>query len=116
MDALRDVSDAALVPEMLAHVRASFPEATVNQDEQSLTASVTAAIKKARVYSLFSNQDTCKFINLTMVFGSDWENSQDRRWIHDALTDSSGGTPSERLDCVYRKGLFQLEAGTDGGA
>jgi hypothetical protein len=108
MNVLRGASDSALVPEMLAHVRAYFPDKTANQDDTALTVQVKGAIKQARRYSLHTKRDLFRFVNLTMMYGLDWEASEDRRWMHDCLVDPSGGNPNQRLKRVFRRCLYQL--------
>jgi hypothetical protein len=93
---------------MITHTRESFPNETKAISDSELKKHIIKSIKKAENYNLTSQQDCCKFINLAVVYGWDFDQEPNNEWMIDILEDEEISSPSERLnrlldECVYRK-------------
>lgn len=100
---LKEISINEFVLDMIDHVRIYFPEETEPFDNESLEEFIRKILEKAKSYDLKSERDVCKFINLVMVFGFDFDTNSDTIWMYKMLTDESEPNPVVRLNDCYNQ-------------
>jgi hypothetical protein len=71
--ALRSASLADYVDRLIAHLRRVFPEDCNAMGEGALRTLIDAGMTKAKSYGFVSELEICKYIDLMMVYGSDFE-------------------------------------------
>lgn len=97
---------------MVAHVREFFPEAYRDLGEQRTRALIQDGITNAARYDMWSEQDICRFIDLMLVLGRDFDLDPELSWIAEILRQSST-EQSLRLDQIYGTLLAQSEESQD---
>jgi len=110
MEALSKAQEERFIVEMMAHLRTDFPDETSDMGDAALRQYVEDTLDVAKKYGLSSRQDLYRFVNLTMLYGIEFENTDDKHWMHEYLTDPAISDPGKRLErlhneCVYRLGL-----------
>lgn len=95
--------------EMANHLRSTFPEETAGMDSAALQGYIEKVFDAAKKYNLSSRQDLCRFLNITMLFGMEFENVEARHWMHEYLTDERISDPGKRLKRLYDECISRLE-------
>jgi len=113
IEALRRPDVDAFRRERTVALRTLFPDETASLDDAALRAHVDAALAGAAAYGLVRKRDLCRFLDLTVLFGLNWKERPERRWMHDILTDRTRGEPGQRLESLVRQALYRLEERAD---
>jgi hypothetical protein len=98
-DALHDFEERVVL-----HVGRCFAERRAALGDDGLRALIRLGIERAGGHGIVAERDVCKFVDLMLVFGADF----DRRcpWARESL---DGGTspepPSARLRRLYRRAM-----------
>jgi hypothetical protein len=116
LDALRKPALDDFVSEMMLHVHEYFPEECMRLGLSSVRARIVEGIEKAASYGVTSPRGVCKYINLTMAFGPDFDtNLQTASWVQPILKDATVPDPTARMDVLSEKALSVLEGEQDAG-
>ncbi|MGD0363789.1 MAG: hypothetical protein ABSC93_23145 [Bryobacteraceae bacterium] len=70
---------------MLGHLKKFFPRQCAAAGDQRLLAIVQYGIQRAAVYGLTAKRDVCKYIDLMIVFGRDFDTDKRTRWAGQIL-------------------------------
>ena len=97
------------VARMASHVRLYFASAVESLDDQALHGLVERTASRARDYGLASEQDVCRFLNLCAVYGWDFDEQPDNRWMRELLTDAAVTDPGQRLRRLVDRCLHQRD-------
>jgi len=94
---------------MVQHLTRFFPDESGAMGEEGLREHVRHAIDRGKDYGLTSERDLCKYLNLTMVYGRDFDIDPQLEWMREFLTDPDVPEPSERMSRLYAQTLYSLE-------
>ena len=75
--------------QLLTRLRAAFPERTQEIADPQLRALATAGTDKALHYGLNRPSDIQRFVEYTILFGSDFDKEPTWEWMRDILEDES---------------------------
>lgn len=75
MDIFAAATRERFVSEMVDHVKTYFPSQYRKLGHAGLRTILTATVLKAKTYGFNSKRDVCKFINVAMMFGPDFDRS-----------------------------------------
>ena len=95
--------------DMLQHLEQFFPDESSAMGDKALRELIRHAIARAKDYGLTSERDLCKYLNLTMVYGRDFDTDPELEWMRGFLTDPDVLDPSERMSRLYAESLHRLE-------
>lgn len=109
MEAFSEAQEESFAVEMVYHLRSDFPDETADMTDAELHQYVEDALDVAKKYDLTNRQDLCRFLNLTMFHGMEFENTDDKHWMHEYLTDEEIPDPGKRLDRLYKECIYRLE-------
>lgn len=109
MQALRRVTIQEFEKDMLQHLMQFFPDESAAMGDKALRAHIRHAIARAKEYGVTSERDLCKYLNLTMVYGRNFDTDRELEWMRDFLTDADVPDPSERMSRLYAEALYRLE-------
>jgi hypothetical protein len=92
---------------MCRYLREQFHDELWAVDGVSLHRDVDAAIHRAESYGLHSERDCCRYLNLAVTYGWDFDSQPQNDWMRKILTDTQVTSPSQRLhrlvdQCIYR--------------
>jgi hypothetical protein len=73
MDVFAELARERFISAMVDHVRTYFPGRHAQLGDVGLHKALSDAIDKAKNYGLTSKRDVCKFINVTMTLGPDFD-------------------------------------------
>jgi hypothetical protein len=75
MDVFVAAARERFVNEMVEHVKRYFPSQYRKLGDAGLRNTLTETVHKAKTYGFSSKRDVCKFINVAMMFGPDFDRS-----------------------------------------
>ena len=109
VQALSRVTIQEFEKDMLQHLMQFFPDESAAMGNKELRAHIRHAIARAKGYGVSSERDLCKYLNLTMVYGRDFDTDPEVEWMRDFLTDPDVSDPGERMSRLYAEALYRLE-------
>ncbi len=96
--------------EMADHLSQFFPEQCAKQSEEGLSKFVATNIDRALGYGLERERDVCKFLDVAMALGEDFDRSGDYPWAKEILEDE-WGTGEEKIDRLVKLALKHEQGG-----
>ena len=97
------------VDAMCEFLRIQFNQELESISQTSLQAKVSAALNTASHYGLRSHRDCCRYLNLAVTLGWEFEQLPENAWMLEYLTDPNAGNPSQRLHRLISKCLYKME-------
>ena len=70
---------------MLVHLRKFFPKQCAALGELQLRETIGHGIRRAAHYGITAKRDVCKYIDLMIVFGRDFDSDKRFRWAREIL-------------------------------
>ncbi len=109
LKAFSNTQERRFTTEMVEHLKTNFPAETEEMDSDALHEYVETAFEAAKKYEITSRQDLCRFLNLTMFYGMEFEDNKDKHWMHEYLVDPEISSPGRRLERLYKECVYRLE-------
>jgi Domain of unknown function (DUF4123) len=94
---------------MVVHLNKFFPRECQSAGETQLRETIQYGIKRAASYGISSRQDVCKYIDLMLVFGRDFDKETRFRWASEIL--GKGGDSGAKMRSLFREAKFHLRQG-----
>jgi hypothetical protein len=92
---------------MLVHLKRFFPSQCTAAGEPRLQEMVQYGIQRAAVHGVTAKRDVCKYIDLMIVFGRDFDTDKRSRWAGDILRQR--GNPSAKMRALLVAGKRRLK-------
>ena len=70
---------------MLAHLRRFFPSQCLAAGDQLLRETIQYGVRRAAGYGITAKRDVCKYIDLMVVFGRDFDTDRRALWAGEIL-------------------------------
>lgn len=103
-EAFSDTAGEQFENRVLAHLNRCFGEECRAMGEPAVRERIRYGIKRASEYQITAERDVCKYIDLMMAFGRDFD--QDA-WAASVLKDRGLRDPTTRLETLYEAGKQQ---------
>ena len=91
---------------MITHIRQFFSKQCAALKEPELRDLIQYGIKRAASHGIVSERDVCKFIDLIIVFGRDFDADKQRPWASQILANRK--TPRSKIRSLYEAAEAQL--------
>src|SRR5262249_43366415 len=98
VDALRDFERRVLM-----HMDRCFPERRTELGDVGALQMIRLGTERAAAFGIENEQDVCKFIDLMLVFGADFD--QRRDWAREVLNAESPRDPFAKMRLLYARAL-----------
>lgn len=85
---------------MLVHLMKFFPQPCQKMGEAKALETIRHGVKRARSYGIRTQRDVCKYIDLMIVFGRDFDLDTRYSWAAEVLGSSSA--PSAKVSVLLR--------------
>lgn len=93
---------------MLAHLRRFFPKECLVLGDAPVLETIRKGIDRAAAYEMTSKSDVCKYIDLMVVFGPDFDTDKRFPWAGEVLAERrSSSAKMQALHAAARKHLRQ---------
>lgn len=94
---------------MLVHINKFFPEHYEALGDDNCRELVTLGIKNAEVYDIVNERDVCKYIDLMVSFGVEFDKNPELPWAAKILNDKSRENSTEKTEALFKTGIRHLE-------
>jgi hypothetical protein len=91
---------------MTTHLEKFFPAQSAAMGDLQLLAFIRYGIEHASHYGFRAKRDVCKYIDLMVVFGRDFDTDKNARWAADIL--ARRGDPSARMQLLFTTAHIRL--------
>jgi hypothetical protein len=101
---MQKFSEAALKrfeDQMVIHLNKFFPEQCKAAGEPKLRETIQYGVQRATAYRITRSSDVCKYIDLMVVFGRDFDQSPQQAWAGEILNSKSVKGPVRRMALLF---------------
>ncbi len=91
----------------LTHLQKFFPKQCSALGERQLREWIQHGIRRAAHYGFTAKRDVCKYIDLMIVFGRDFDTDKRSRWAGEILLRS--GNPGARMQALFGAARLRLK-------
>lgn len=88
---------------MIVHLKKVFPDRVSTMQEPALLDIVRYGIQHARIYSIVAERDVCKYIDLSVLYGRDFDKDAALPWATAILQNKNIRSPSTKVDRLFRE-------------
>jgi hypothetical protein len=93
---------------MLVRLEKFFPQHFTALGEEKTRFLVQFGVERAKTYSIASERDVCKYIDLMVSFGVEFDTDPKLPWASQILNDPSLKNPRLKTDTLFKAGLDHL--------
>jgi hypothetical protein len=104
-----EVAMKQFIDDMVIHVKKYFSKESGQMSDEQLRNHIIGIIPKAKKYGLDSERDLCKYLNLSIIFGKDFDIDPELVWMAKMLTDYTESNSSLRLNRLYKEAMRRIE-------
>jgi len=87
---------------MLAHLKKVFPEQSEALGEPKLRETIQYGTQRAAAYRIISERDVCKYIDLMILYGRDFDKDPAHPWAQTVLQNQAIRNPSSKIERLYK--------------
>jgi hypothetical protein len=109
MSALAKGGATAFEDRMVVHLNKCFPGRCQKLPEVQVRETIRLGIDRAAGYGVSTERDVCKYIDLMMVFGRDFDERADLPWASRILNDLVLKDGTARIERLYTVAKEQQE-------
>lgn len=95
--------------DMAVYLKRYFPEESLALDHNMMLEHIRHIITAAETYGLSAERDLYKYLNLSMIYGKNFDERPDLKWMTDTLLNRDIPNPSKRMNKLYKKVLENLK-------
>ena len=88
---------------VLVHLRKVFPEKAEALGEPRLRDAIRYGTQRAKTYSIVSEHDVCKYIDLSILYGRDFDKDAALPWAAKILQNKNIRNPTTKVDRLFRE-------------
>lgn len=93
---------------LLAHARRHLSDHIASKNDTELREAIRAGITRARAYGAETQSAICKYVDLRLVLGEDFEENPAHPWAARILRGTARVSPDERLQALCAAALQHL--------
>jgi len=87
---------------MITHLKKVFPEQSESLGEPKLRETIQYGTQRAASYRIISERDVCKYIDLMILYGRDFDKDPNLPWAQSILQNQAIRNPSSRIERLYK--------------
>jgi len=96
------VGQKAFEDRMLAHLKRVFPEKVSALGEPKLRETIQYGTQRAASYRITSERDVCKYIDLLIFYGRDFDKDPNLPWAPSILQNKNIRTSAAKIERLYK--------------
>jgi hypothetical protein len=101
------VGKKAFEDRMLVHLKKVFPEQSESLGEPKLRETIQYGTQRAAAYKIISERDVCKYIDLIIFYGRDFDKDHNLAWAQSILQNKAIRNPSAKIEHLYKAARSQ---------
>lgn len=87
---------------MVAHLKKVFPEQAQTLGEPKLRETIQYGTQRAAAYRITSERDVCKYTDLMILYGRDFDKDPAHPWAQSILQNQAIRNPSTKIERLYK--------------
>ncbi len=95
---------------VLAHLRKFFPQECDERSEEDLRDLIRSGTRRAAAYGITKQDDTCMYITLTLLLGTDFDTNPENGWAQAILAERRRLDPEELVNRLQKAAVDHLDA------
>jgi hypothetical protein len=96
---------------VIAHIQKIFPEQSESLGEPKLRETIQYGTQRAAAYKIISERDVCKYIDLMILYGRDFDKDPKLPWAQSILQNQAIRNPSSKIERLYKAAKKQENQG-----
>jgi hypothetical protein len=108
LEALSKVPESVFTEKMMLHIRKHFPSHYEALGEENSRKLIGHGIERGKHHGFISERNACKFIDLMLCFGIDFDTDKKHRWAVEILSKTWINARS-KMDALFDAGLKNLK-------
>jgi hypothetical protein len=96
------VGRKAFEDRMIAHLKRAFPEQVESLGEPKLRETIQYGTQRAASYRIPSERDVCKYIDLMIFYGRDFDKDPKLPWAQSILQNQNIRNPTTKIERLYK--------------
>ncbi len=108
-DALRIPLIEKQIMGLVEHIKTNFPDETAGKTDDELFDRIKETLVRAEKYDIKAERDVYKYVNISMLYGADFDEAEETAWTADYLNDEAVSTPNMRINRLYEEVVCRLE-------
>jgi hypothetical protein len=92
---------------VIAHLKKVFPEQSESLGEPKLRETIQYGAQRAAAYRIISERDVCKYIDLMVLYGSDFDKDPKLPWAQSILQNKGIKDPTIKIDNLFNAAKAQ---------
>jgi hypothetical protein len=92
---------------MFAHLKKVFPEQSELLGEPKLRETIQYGTQRAAAYRITSERDVCKYIDLMILYGRDFDKDPTLPWAQSVLQNQAIRNPTSKVERLYKAAKIQ---------
>jgi hypothetical protein len=85
-----------------AHIKKVFPEQSEALGERKLHETIQYGTQRAAAHGIVSERDVCKYIDLVILYGRDFDKDRNLLWAQSILQNQAIRSPSSKIERLYK--------------
>jgi hypothetical protein len=98
MSVFGPLGEKAFEDRMLAHLKKIFPEQSEALREPKLRETIQYGTQRAADYHITSERDVCKYVDLMILYGRDFDKDSNHPWAQSILQNQAIRNPSSKIE------------------
>jgi len=87
---------------MIAHLKNVFPDKSEVLGEPKLRETIQYGTQRAAAYRIISERDVCKYIDLMILYGRDFDKDPNLPWAQSVLQNQALRNPTSKIERLYK--------------
>jgi hypothetical protein len=87
---------------VVVHLKKIFPEQSQSLGEPKLRETIEYGTQRAAAYKIISERDVCKYIDLMIVYGRDFDKDPNLPWAQSTLQNQALRNPTSKIERLYK--------------
>jgi hypothetical protein len=96
------IGKKAFEDRMITHLNKIFPEQSRSLGEPKLRETIQYGAQRAATYRIISERDVCKYIDLMILYGRDFDKDPAQSWAHPILQNQAIRNPTSKVERLYK--------------
>jgi hypothetical protein len=92
---------------MIAHLKNVFPDKSEVLGEPKLRETIQYGTQRAAAYRIISERDVCKYIDLMILYGRDFDKDPNLPWAQSVLQNQALRNPTSKIERLYKAAKTQ---------
>lgn len=93
---------------MVLHIRECFPDDSKEHSEANIRQLIRYGIKRGASYVIESGPDLCKYIDIMVMYGRDFDLDPELEWPQEILSDRELADPTDKVASLYAAAIADL--------